>query len=228
MIGSDDVTEQMEFYIHIIADENYCSLVTINAYKQRDNNLYVGEVCSRFEPEEIIGKFIASYQMDKIILSVGYFDPEAGGQKEGILREGVFEYQYMVGAIEQRAFDQLGERAGLEDYSGYSGKWIPIFPEYVANINYQDRTYMDIEIAQNGEIHGYISQHQNVEMCAYAEFTGSIGEDGTGIAEYQDDGYGHSGTLTFTFYEKGIWVYVIEQGTPNKNGLRNGNNYYLR
>lgn len=37
-----------------------------------------------------------------------------------------------------------------------------------------------------------------------------------------DDGYGHDGVQTFTFFENGIGVYVDEGGEPNGHGFPYG------
>lgn len=73
----------------------------------------------------------------------------------------------------------------------------------------------------------YVVEDKGLSECSYAEFTGNI-EDSGCVIKYDDDGYGHEGTLIFTFYENGIGVYVDEGGEPNGHGFPTGYNYYMK
>lgn len=76
-------------------------------------------------------------------------------------------------------------------------------------------------------VSGCMSQYEGLSECSYAEFTGNI-EDSGCVLKYDDDGYGHEGVLTITFYENGIGVYVDEGGEPNGHGFPTGYNYYMK
>lgn len=226
-LSSRDVAEYMKCYFNIVADNHYFFFIE-TAYKQEDSNLYIGDLTSF--SGEAIGKFILSYQGDQIVISIKYDNQEQDREKGAYLTEGIHYYEKYIIWLEKRSIEKAGKQVMQSDYSSYSGKWIPQYP---VNSSPDERyvnpaDYMELEISSDGIITGILSHYEGEEKdCSYAGFSGFI-ENGIGIAEYNDDGYGHSGELTFTFYENGVKVYVNERGEPNFDGFIVGNNYYFR
>ena len=192
-VTSWNVSEYMELIFHVIADEEY-HFVIGKAYKQKNNNLYIGNLLSY--QDTVIGKFIVSYQGDELVVSVQYYDQERDREIGAFLKEGVHYYEQYTIPLVEKAIEKVGKPVVIENYSSYSGKWF--------------ENYLSFE-----------------DDCSYAEFSGTIA-DGIGSAEYAEDGYGHSGSLTFTFCENGIILYVNEHGEPGFYGFNTGNNYYFR
>ena len=100
------------------------------------------------------------------------------------------------------------------------------YPRDVVVQGRQEYTYMELEISTAGSISGCMSQYEGLSECSYAEFSGNI-EGSKCLIKYEDDGYGHDGLLTFTFFENGIGVYVDECGELNGHGFTTGHNYYI-
>ncbi len=213
-------------FIQVAEDENYYQPFRVTAYKQDNSNLYVGDIFSTADSNTVIGKCIISYAKDEVILSVGYFDNDANEQ-DRILESGVYYYYYNMIPFEKESMEKTGNPVELSDYSGYSGIWYPIYPRDVVVQGRQEYTYMELEIGSDGKISGCMSQYEDFPECSYTEFSGNI-EGSECIIKYDDDGYGHDGVLTFTFFENGIGGYVDEGGEPNGHGFPTGHNYYMR
>lgn len=81
------------------------------------------------------------------------------------------------------------------------------YPRDVVVQGRQEYTYMELEISTAGSISGCMSQYEGLSECSYAEFSGNI-EGSKCLIKYEDDGYGHDGLLTFTFFEK-ILYFII-------------------
>ena len=221
-VTSWNVSEYMELIFHVIADEEY-HFVIGKAYKQKNNNLYIGNLLSY--QDTVIGKFIVSYQGDELVVSVQYYDQERDREIGAFLKEGVHYYEQYTIPLVEKAIEKVGKPVVIENYSSYSGKW---FENYLSFDSGFEDSYMELHISPAGEISGALSHYEGEEDdCSYAEFSGTIA-DGIGSAEYAEDGYGHSGSLTFTFCENGIILYVNEHGEPGFYGFNTGNNYYFR
>lgn len=221
-VTSWDVSEYMELIFSIIADEEY-HFVIGKAYKQKNNNLYIGDLLSY--QDSVIGKFIVSYQGNEMVVSIQYYDKEKDRKIGAFLKEGVHYYEQYTIPLVEKAIEKVGKPVVAEDYSSYSGKW---FENYLSFDSGFEDSYMELHISPAGEISGVLSHHEGEEDdCSYAEFSGIIA-NGIGLAEYAEDGYGHSGSLTFTFCENGIILYINEHGKPGFYGFNTGNNYYFR
>ena len=221
-ISSWNVSEYLECYFSIATDEEYHFAIE-KAYKQENSNLYIGDLISY--SDTIIGKFIISYQGEKAVISIQYYDQERDREIGAFLKEGVHYYEQYTISLEERAIEKAGKLVVAEDYSSYSGKW---FENYLSFDSGFEDSYMELHISPAGEISGVLSHYEGEEDdCSYTEFSGTIA-DGIGSAEYAEDGYGHSGSLTFTFCENGIILYVNEHGEPGFYGFNTGNNYYFR
>ena len=226
IISCDNRETAISCFIYAVEDKYYYQDFRGTAYKQDDSNLYVGDICPVTDSDIIIGKFIISYSIDELILSVGYFDDTSDGQ-EKILESGVYHYYYNMTEFEKESVAKMGNPVELTDYSDYRGTWIPVYPADVVVQGREIYTYMELEIDSDGKVSGCMSQYEGLSECSYAEFTGNI-EDSGCVIEYDDDGYGHEGVLTITFYENGIGVYVDEGGEPNGHGFPTGHNYYMK
>lgn len=221
-ISSWDVSEYLKCCFQIVADEDY-HYIRGDAYKQKSSNLYIGDLLSY--QDAVIGKFIISYQGEKVIISIQYYDQKRDWENGALLTEGVHYYDYFTILLEERAIEKAGKPVVTEDYSSYSGKW---FENYLSFDSGFEDSYMELHISPAGEISGVLSHYEGEEDdCSYTKFLGTIA-DGIGSAEYAEDGYGHSGSLTFTFCENGIILYVNEHGEPGFYGFNTGNNYYFR
>lgn len=225
IISCDNRETAISCFIYVVEDKYYYQDFRGTAYKQDDSNLYVGDICSVTDSDIIIGKFIISYSTNELILSAGYFDDASVGQ-EKILESGVYHYYYNMTEFEKESVAKMGNPVELTDYSDYRGTWFPVYPADVVVQGREIYTYMELEIDSDGKVSGCMS-HEGLSECSYAEFTGNI-EDSGCVIKYEDDGYGHEGTLTFTFYENGIEVYVDEGGEPNGHGFPTGHNYYMK
>lgn len=221
-ISSWDVSEYLECYFSVVAEEEYHFAIE-KAYKQNNSNLYIGDLISY--QDTVIGKFIVSYQGEKATISIQYYNRERDRKIGAFLKEGVHYYEQYTISLEEKAIEKAGNPVMAEDYSSYSGKW---FEDYLSfDTGFKD-SYIELHISLGGEISGNLSHYEGDENdCSYAEFSGAIA-DGIGSAEYAEDGYGHSGRLTFTFCENGIILYVDEHGKPGVYGFNTGNNYYFR
>lgn len=219
-ISSWDVSEYLKCCFQIVADEDY-HYIRGDAYKQKSSNLYIGDLLSY--QDAVIGKFIISYKGEKIVISIQYYDQNRDWENGALLTEGVHYYDYFTILLEERAIEKAGKPVVAEDYSSYSGKW---FKEFLGSNQRFEDTYMELSI-QKDKMAGILHFEGADDNHPHTEFSGFI-ENSIGMAEYADDGYGHSGSLTFTFCETGIILYLNEHGKPNFYGFPTGNNYYFQ
>lgn len=233
-IECENMGETIDIFIHIVQSEYDYTTFRGTAYKQENTNLYVGDIYSSEDSDKMIGKYVISYQIDEAVMSVGYFEKKDREERAGLLEEGVYQLYHCLTPFELEVIQEVGNKITCTDYSDYSGRWLPIYPVGVRGVampvrkDSMENTYMELNIDSKGLLHGNMSQYKGfLEKNVYTEFSGII-KDGECIVEYEDDGYGHGGTMFFTFCENGIIVYIDENGEPGVKGFPTGNNYYTK
>lgn len=222
IISSKNRNEAVSCFMYVIESENLYKAFRGEAYKQRDSNLYIGDVFSEMDNKKEIGKFLVSFlseSLDEVLISVAYFDDVLIEPEEKIVEEGVYHFYYNITSEEQKTIEKLGKPVVMPDYSVYSGVWYTILPAYMERFYPREDNYFKLEIDSEGRISGCLRESESpLTKDSYAELSGKIEED-KGIIMYQDDGYGHDGVIEVSFFENGIKVYVTEGGEPNGHGF---------
>lgn len=246
-LSSRNSAEYLECYftLNYLTSKNAHSFF-LAAYKQPDSNLYIGDIPSIFEDysffvlnsdyentvKQPIGKFIVALQEDgTTIVSFAYYNKTFVEENELVyFPSGLHYYEPFPITSEVKAMESVGSVVLPDDYSFYNGIWYFRHPiDAKQNPNIINENYLQLKIDANGSFTGTLCQKINSNQSTpnIAEFEGSI-SDNIGYASYEDDGWGNSGNLYFSFHENGIVVTVVESKITDHYGFCGGKNYYSK
>ena len=132
-------------------------------------------------------------------------DSESVSKEEEIkndLNESIYPPDESETPIEVAQPESLDQSEDTYDMTSYSGRWKA--SEFTGKLFDTGGTYIDLIIDENNQISGALTSiGQHISYIANAPFTGTI-TDNVGNVTFEDDNWGHSGSITFIFKENEI------------------------